>query len=140
MIQDKELDALLTTFQPAEPTDSAEFMTEFEKRLNAIDIALAYHKAEVQKAQKRAVLAFAAGTVAGLVLAIIALALPSPLELLAFSVHSRFILICLEYIPYVMMFLCATSISFGIIEFMNRHENMEAFMLERKIICDNCDK
>ena len=140
MIQDKELDALLTTFQPAEPTDSAEFMTEFEKRLNAIDIALAYHKAEVQKAQKRAVWAFATGTVAGLILAIIALALPSPVELLAFSINSRFILICLEYIPYVMMFLCATSISFGIIGFMNRHEDMEAFMLERKIICDNCDK
>ena len=132
MIQDKELDALLTTFQPAEPTDSAEFMTEFEKRLNAIDIALAYHKAEVQKAQKRAVWAFATGTVSGLILAIIALALPSPVELLAFSIHSRFILICLEYIPYVMMFLCATSISFGIIGFMNRHEDMEAFMLEKK--------
>ena len=132
MIQDKELDELLTTFQPAEPTDSAEFMSEFEKRLNAIDIALAYHKAEVQKAQKRAVWAFATGTVAGLILAIIALTLPSPLELLAFSVHSRFILICLEYIPYVMMFLCATSISFGIIEFMNRHENMEALILERQ--------
>ena len=134
MIQDKELDELLTTFQPAEPTDSAEFMTEFEKRLNAIDIALAYHKAEVEKAHKRAVWAFATGTVAGLILAIIALALPSPVELLAFSIHSRFILICLEYIPYVMMFLCATSISFGIIGFMNRHEDMEAFMLERKSI------
>ena len=132
MIQDKELDALLTTFQPAEPTDSAEFMTEFEKRLNAIDIALAYNKAEVQKAQKRAVWAFATGTVSGLILAIIALALPSPVELLAFSIHSRFILICLEYIPYVMMFLCATSISFGIIGFMNRTEDMEAFILEKK--------
>ena len=90
--------------------------------------------AEVQKAQKRAVWAFATGTVAGLILAIIALALPSPVEMLAFSIHSRFILICLEYIPYVMMFLCATSISFGIIGFMNRHEDMEAFMLERKSI------
>ena len=132
MIQDKELDELLTTFQPAEPTDSAEFMSEFEKRLNAIDIALAYHKAEVEKARKRAVWAFATGTVAGLILAIIALALPSPLELLAFSVHSRFILICLEYIPYVMMFFCATSITFGIIEFMNRREDMEALILERQ--------
>ncbi len=132
MIEDKELDALLTTFQPAEPTDSAEFMSEFEKRLNAIDLALAYHKAEVEKAQKRAAFAFAAGTVAGLILAIIALALPSPVELLAFSVHSRFILICLEYIPYVMMFLCATFISFGIIEFMNRREDMEALVLEKK--------
>jgi uncharacterized membrane protein len=134
MIQDKELDELLTTFQPAEPTDSAEFMTEFEKRLNAIDIALAYHKAEVEKARKRAVWAFATGTVAGLILAIIALALPSPVELLAFSIHSRFILICLEYIPYVMMFLCATSISFGIIEFMNRHENMEALIPDVKAL------
>ncbi len=132
MIQDKELDALLTTFQPAEPTDSAEFMSEFEKRLNAIDIALAYHKAEVEKAQKRAAYAFAAGTVAGLILAVIALALPSPVELLAFSVHSRFILTCLEYIPYIMMFFCASSISFGIIEFMNRSEDMEALILERK--------
>ena len=132
MIQDKELDELLTTFQPAEPTDSAEFMTEFEKRLNAIDIALAYHKAEVEKARKRAVWAFATGTVAGLILAIIALALPSPLELLAFSIHARFILICLEYIPYVMMFFCATSITFGIIEFMNRREDMEALILERQ--------
>ena len=132
MIEDKELDALLTTFQPAEPTDSAEFMTEFEKRLNAIDLALAYHKAEVEKAQKRAAYAFAAGTVAGLILAVIALALPSPVELLAFSVHSRFILTCLEYIPYIMMFFCASSISFGIIEFMNRSEDMEALILERK--------
>lgn len=132
MIQDKELDELLTTFQPAEPTDSAEFMSEFEKRLNAIDLALAYHKAEVEKAQKRAAWAFAAGTVAGLILAIIALALPSPVELLAFSVHSRFILTCLEYIPYIMMFFCASSISFGIIEFMNRSEDMEALILERK--------
>ena len=132
MIEDKELDALLTTFQPAEPTDSAEFMTEFEKRLNAIDLALAYHKAEVEKAQKRAAWAFAAGTVAGLILAVIALALPSPVELLAFSVHSRFILTCLEYIPYIMMFFCASSISFGIIEFMNRSEDMEALILERK--------
>ena len=132
MIEDKELDALLTTFQPAEPTDSAEFMTEFEKRLNAIDLALAYHKAEVEKAQKRAAYAFAAGTVAGLILAVIALALPSPVELLAFSVHSRFILTCLEYIPYIMMFFCASSISFGIIEFMNRSEDMEALVLERK--------
>ena len=132
MIQDKELDALLTTFQPAEPTDSAEFMSEFEKRMNAIDIALAYHKAEVEKAHKRAVWAFATGTVAGLILAIIALALPSPLELLAFSIHSRFILTFLEYIPYVRMFFCATSITFGIIEFMNRNENMEALILERK--------
>lgn len=132
MIEDKELDALLTTFQPAEPTDSAEFMSEFEKRLNAIDLALAYHKAEVEKAQKRAAYAFAAGTVAGLILAIIALVLPSPVELLAFSVHSRFILTCLEYIPYIMMFFCAASISFGIIEFMNRSEDMEALVLERK--------
>ena len=132
MIEDKELDALLTTFQPAEPTDSAEFMTELEKRLNAIDLALAYHKAEVEKAQKRAAYAFAAGTVAGLILAIIALALPSPVELLAFSVHSRFILTCLEYIPYIMMFFCAVSISFGIIEFMNRREDMEALILERQ--------
>ena len=132
MIQDKELDELLTTFQPAEPTDSAEFMSEFEKRLNAIDLALAYHKAEVEKAQKRAAWAFAAGTVAGLILAVIALALPSPVELLAFSVHSRFILTCLEYIPYIMMFFCATSITFGIIEFMNRSEDMEALILERK--------
>jgi len=132
MIEDKELDALLTTFQPAEPTDSAEFMTEFEKRLNAIDLALAYHKAEVEKAQKRAAWAFAAGTVAGLILAVIALALPSPVELLAFSVHSRFILTCLEYISYIMMFFCAASISFGIIEFMNRSENMEALILEGK--------
>ena len=132
MIEDKELDALLTTFQPAEPTDSAEFMTEFEKRLNAIDLALAYHKAEVEKAQKRAAWAFAAGTVAGLILAVIALALPSPVELLAFSVHSRFILTCLEYIPYIMMFFCASSISFGIIEFMNRSEDMEALILEGK--------
>lgn len=132
MIEDKELDALLTTFQPAEPTDSAEFMSEFEKRLNAIDLALAYHKAEVEKAQKRAAYAFAAGTVAGLILAIIALALPSPVELLAFSIHSRFILTCLEYIPYIMMFVCAASISFGIIEFMNRSEDMEALILEMK--------
>ena len=132
MIEDKELDALLTTFQPAEPTDSAEFMTEFEKRLNAIDLALAYHKAEVEKAQKRAAYAFAAGTVAGLILAVIALALPSPVELFVFSVHSRFILTCLEYISYIMMFFCAASISFGIIEFMNRSENMEALILEGK--------
>ena len=132
MIQDKELDALLTTFQPAEPTDSAEFMSEFEKRLNAIDIALAYHKAEVQKAHKKAVWAFATGTVAGVILAIIALALPSPVELLAFSIHSRFMLTFLEYIPYIMMFLCATSITFGIIEFMNRTDNMEALILEQK--------
>ena len=132
MIQDKELDELLTTFQPAEPTDSAEFMSEFEKRLNAIDFALAYHKAEVQKAHKKAVWAFATGTVAGLILAIIALTLPSPVEMLAFSIHSRIILTCLEYIPYVMMFLCATFIAFGIIEFMNRNENMEALILERK--------
>ena len=132
MIEDKELDALLTTFQQAEPTDSAEFMTEFEKRLNAIDLALAYHKAEVDKAQKRAAYAFAAGTVAGLILAVIALALPSPVELFVFSVHSRFILTCLEYIPYIMMFFCAASISFGIIEFMNRSENMEALILEGK--------
>ena len=128
MIQDKELDELLTTFQPAEPTDSAEFMSEFEKRLNAIDIALAYHKAEVEKAHKRAVWAFATGTVAGLILAIIALALPSPVELLAFSIHSRFILTFLEYIPYIMMFFCATSITFGIIEFMNQKEDMEALI------------
>ena len=132
MIQDKELDALLTTFQPTEPTDSEEFISEFEKRLNAIDIALAYHKAEVQKAHKKAVWAFATGTVAGVILAIIALALPSPLELLAFSIHSRFILTFLEYIPYVMMFFCATSITFGIIEFMNRTDNMDALILERK--------
>ncbi len=132
MIQDKELDALLTTFQPAEPTDSAEFMSEFEKRLNAIDIALAYHKAEMQKAHKKAVWAFATGTVAGLILAIIALALPSPVELLAFSIHSRFTLTLLEYIPYVMMFLCATSITFGIIEYMNRKEDMEGLILELK--------
>lgn len=132
MIQDKELDALLTTFQPAEPTDSAEFMSEFEKRLNAIDIALAYHKAEVQKAHKKAVWAFATGTVAGVILAIIALALPSPLELLAFSIHSRFMLTFLEYIPYIMMFLCATSIAFGIIEYMNRKEDMEGLILELK--------
>ena len=132
MIQDKELDALLTTFQPAEPTDSAEFMSEFEKRLNAIDIALAYHKAEVQKAHKKAVWAFATGTVAGVILAIIALALPSPVELLALSIHSRFMLTFLEYIPYVMMFLCATSIAFGIIEYMNRKEDMEGLILELK--------
>lgn len=132
MIQDKELDALLTTFQPAEPTDSVEFMSEFEKRLNAIDIALAYHKAEVQKAHKKAVWAFATGTVAGLILAIIALALPSPVELLAFSIHSRFTLTFLEYIPYIMMFLCATSITFGIIEYMNRKEDMEGLILELK--------
>ena len=132
MIQDKELDALLTTFQPAEPTDSAEFMSEFEKRLNAIDIALAYHKAEVQKAHKKAVWAFATGTVVGVILAIIALALPSPVELLAFSIHSRFMLTFLEYIPYIMMFLCATSIAFGIIEYMNRKEDMEGLILERK--------
>ena len=132
MIQDKELYALLTTFQPAEPTDSAEFMSEFEKRMNAIDIALAYHKAEVEKAHKRAVWAFATGTVAGLILAIIALTFPSPVELLAFSIHSRLILTFLEYIPYVMMFLCATFIAFGIIEFMNRNENMEALILERE--------
>ena len=75
---------------------------------------------------------FATGTVAGLILAIIALTFPSPVELLAFSIHSRFILICLEYIPYVMMFLCATFIAFGIIEFMNRREDMEALILERK--------
>ena len=132
MIQDKELDALLTSFQPAEPTDSAGFMSEFEKRLNAIDIALAYHKAEVQKVNKKAVWAFATGTVAGLILAIIALTLPSPLELLAFSIHSRFMLTFLEYIPYIMMFLCATSITFGIIEYMNRKEDMEGLILELK--------
>ena len=122
----------MTTFQPAEPTDSAEFMTEFEKRLNAIDIALAYHKAEVERARKRAVWAFATGTVAGLILAIITLALPSPVEMLAFSIHSRFMLTCLEYIPYMMMFFCATSITFGIIEFMNRSEDMETLVLEGK--------
>ena len=132
MIQDKELDALLTTFQPVEPTDSAEFMSEFEKRLNAIDIALAYHKAEVQKARKKALWAFATGAVAGLILAIIALTLPSPVELLAFSIHSRFTLTFLEYIPYIMMFFCATSITFGIIEYMNRKEDMEGLILERK--------
>ncbi len=132
MIQDKELDALLTTFQPVEPTDSAEFMSEFEKRLNAIDIALAYHKAEVQKANKKAVWAFATGSVAGVILAIIALTLPSPLELLAFSIHSRFMLTFLEYIPYIMMFLCATSITFGIIEYMNLKEDMEGLILELK--------
>ena len=132
MIQDKELDALLTTFQPTEPTDSEEFISEFEKRQNAIDIALAYHKAEVQKAHKKAVWAFATGTVAGLILAIIALALPSPVELLAFSIHSRFTLTFLEYIPYVMMFFCATSITFGIIEYMNRKEDMEGLILELK--------
>jgi hypothetical protein len=31
-----------------------------------------------------------------------------------------------------MMFFCAASISFGIIEFMNRSEDMEALVLERK--------
>ena len=132
MIQDKELDALLTTFQPAEPTDSAEFMSEFEKRLNAIDIALAYHRAEVERARKKAVWAFATGTVAGLILAIIALALPSPVEMIAFSIHSRFLLTFLEYVPYVMMFFCATSIAFGIIEFMNRSEEMENLLAEMK--------
>ncbi len=119
MIQDKELDMLLASYPVAEPRDENLFMEQLQHRLDAIDFAKAYHKAEMQKARRKAVWAFGIGTVAGLFMAIIAIALPSPIELLAFGIHSKIMLFLMEYLPYVFMFFCAILLCYGIIEFIN---------------------
>lgn len=122
MIQDKELDMLLASYPVAEPRDGNLFMEQLQHRLDAIDFAKAYHKAEMQKARQRAVWAFGIGTVAGLIMAVIAIILPSPIELLALGIHSNIMLSLMEYLPYVFMFFCAVILCYGIIEFINNQE------------------
>ncbi len=133
MIQDKDLDMLLESYPVAEPQDENLFMEQLQHRLDAIDFAKAYHKAEMQKARSRAFWAFAVGIAAGLIMTIIAIAMPSPIELLAFGIRSHTMLLIMEYLPYVFMFLCAIILCYGIIEWNNNQgsETYKSMLLER---------
>lgn len=121
MIDDKELDRLLAAYQP-EIQGEKDFMQMLGHKMDAVDMVMQYRAREVKANQRRATVCFVAGVVVGVLFVFVSLLLPSPIEVIQFSVHSYmldFMLMGLRYLP---LGICLGLSLYGIISIVRARE------------------
>ena len=131
MISDKEFDELFADFHPQMNDDKA-FVESVSRKLEAIDMVKQYQKAQICKYRKRAILTFVIGVVIGIFMMVIAVLLPSPMDLFVISVKSDFIRMLIENMKYVVMLICAFALFYGIYSIIATHDDLKLLMAEKK--------
>ena len=114
MMEDKDLDMLLSSYKPGIGNEEG-FLASLQHRMDAVDIVMEYKAREMRGYRRRATACFVAGTVVGVLLAILAMLLPSPVELFRLTVSSGILLFLLDNVRYAVMALCSLVSVYGIV-------------------------
>lgn len=114
MMEDKDLDMLLSSYKP-EIGNGEEFLKSLRHRMDAVDMVMEYKAREMRGYRRRATACFVAGTVVGVLLAVLARLLPSPVELFQLTVSSGILLFLLNNVHYAVMALCSLVSVYGIV-------------------------
>ena len=114
MIEDKDLDKLFSSYKP-EISQEDDFLRSLQHRMDAVDMVMEYRAREMRRHRRRAIVCFVAGTVVGVLLAVLARLLPSPVELFQLTVSSGILLFLLNNVHYAVMALCSLVSVYGIV-------------------------
>ena len=114
MIEDKDLDKLFSSYKP-EISQEDDFLRSLQHRMDAVDMVMEYRAREMRRHRRRATACFVAGTVVGVLLAVLARLLPSPVELFQLTVSSGILLFLLNNVHYAVMALCSLVSVYGIV-------------------------
>ena len=120
MIQDHELDQLLSSYDPT-LSSSEQFLKTLDQRLKAIDILKQYNAEEMHRNRRRAVTSFCIGAVCGAILATLLLLIPEPIEMLQITIHSQILAALLACAPYIFIAPSIAMIIYGIIMFQKSY-------------------
>ena len=114
MMEEKDLDILLSNYKPGIGNEE-QFLASLQHRMDAVDMVMEYKAREMRGYRRRATACFVAGTVVGVLLAVLARLLPSPVELLQLTVSSGILLFLLNNVHYAVMALCSFVSVYGIV-------------------------
>ena len=114
MMEEKDLDILLSSYKPGIGNEEG-FLASLQHRMDAVDMVMEYKAREMRGHRRRAMACFVAGTVVGVLLAILAMLLPSPVELFRLTVSSGILLFLLDNVRYAVMALCSLVSVYGIV-------------------------
>ncbi|MGN1256398.1 MAG: hypothetical protein ACI4UA_04445 [Bacteroidaceae bacterium] len=132
MIDDKELDSLLSAYKP-EIQGEKDFMRMLSQKMDAVDMVMQYKAREVKANQRRATVCFASGVVVGVLFVLVSLLLPSPIEMIQLSIHSYLLDFLLGNLHYLALAICLGLSLYGVIGILRardmRQELREAHVL-----------
>ena len=114
MMEEKDLDILLSNYKPGIGNEE-QFLASLQHRMDAVDMVMEYKAREMRCYRRRATACFVAGTVVGVLLAVLARLLPSPVELFQLTVSSGILLFLLNNVHYAVMALCSFVSVYGIV-------------------------
>lgn len=114
MMEDKDLDMLLSSYRP-EIGKEDEFLTSLQHRMDAVDLVMEYKAREMRTYRLRAMVCFVVGIVTGVFFTVLTMLLPSPLELFRLTVSSSILLFVLNNAQYAIMALCYMVSIYGIV-------------------------
>ena len=114
MMEEKDLDILLSSYKPGIGNEEG-FLASLQHRMDAVDRVMEYKAREMRCYRRRATACFVAGTVVGVLLAVLARLLPSPVELFQLTVSSGILLFLLNNVHYAVMALCSIVSVYGIV-------------------------
>lgn len=114
MMEEKDLDILLSNYKPGIGNEE-QFLASLQHRMDAVDMVMEYKAREMRGYRRRATACFVAGTVVGVLLAVLARLLPSPVELFQLTVSSGILLFLLNNVHYAVMALCSFVSVYGIV-------------------------
>ncbi|MGN0234226.1 MAG: hypothetical protein ACI4B5_07400 [Bacteroidaceae bacterium] len=114
MIDDKELDSLLSAYKP-EIQGEKDFMQMLGHRMDAVDMVMQYRAHEVKANQRRATACFVAGVVVGVLFVFVSLLLPSPVEIIQLSIHFYMLDFLLGNLHYMVLAICLGLSLYGVI-------------------------
>ena len=110
MMEEKDLDILLSNYKPGIGNEEG-FLASLQHRMDAVDMVMEYKAREMRGYRRRATACF----VAGVLLAVLARLLPSPVELFQLTVSSGILLFLLNNVHYAVMALCSLVSVYGIV-------------------------
>lgn len=99
MIDDKELNSLLSTYNPPLSEDT-EFLHSLEKKLQAIDFVMDYKAKETRHYRRHAVICFLAGALMGVFLTLFSILFPSPMEIIIQTLRPYVPILLLTNLPF----------------------------------------
>ena len=120
MIQDHELDQLLSSYEPT-LSSSDQFVDQLNQRLKAIDTLMQYNAEEMRRSRHRAATTLCIGMVFGAILATLLLLVPDPIEMLQITIHSQILAILLSCAPYLLIAPSIALIIYGMLIFQKSY-------------------
>ena len=135
MIDDKELDKLLSAYNP-HIQGGEDFMQILSQKMAAVDMVMQYKEREEKAYRRRSIMCFAAGVGVGILLVLASMFLPSPIEMLHFSSHFYLLQCLLGNIHYLALILCLGLTLYGVMGLLGarnlKREIREAYVLQEK--------